>query len=442
MTRNPKRTKLVSVAAAVVAVVILGLFVSIRLVTGGGVGFGLRRVKHLALAVLNRGSVTADSRGEFTNIIFLHHSTGHNLIEQGGVRELFTEAGYDFWDHGYTWPGLRRPDGSETGYSYRIPDDNTDPDGLGRIFSQLVYPLPINALSGLLQHDVIIFKSCFPASQIDSEEQLQTYKDTYLAMRDVMDRYPDKLFIVMSPPPLNPVSTDPQAAARARAFANWLASDVYLADHPNVFAFDFFAALAESDPAAADSNMLRADYRDGEDSHPNQTANEIVGPHFAGMVIQTIKAFRLENSLTLPPISPTMVICWLENIHHIGRLGSTHPPLHHLTPDITTTTCAQSTGETLPIAARLSTVAVMLTAGHCYVEPRRRWRRFRRSFWVCSSSLVGSQDSISPLLRHLLHPLQHFLHTVFIPTFSTTLAGKSPDMVCSSLPLRSGIRRR
>jgi len=432
-----------AIAAAVVVVAMglaAGLFLGLRLLRGQGLG--LWRLAHLGRAVLDSRSVVSSGQVEFANIIFLHHSTGHNLIEQGGVRELFTEAGYDFWDHGYTWPGLRRPDGSETGYSYRIPDDNTDRDGLGRIFSQRVYPLPINALSGLLQHDVIISKSCFPASQIDSEEQLQTYKGTYLAMRDVMDQYPDKLFIVMSPPPLNPASTDPQAAARARAFANWLASDAYLAGHPNVAAFDFFDALAESDPAAMDFNMLRADYRDGEDSHPNQTANEIVGPHFAGTVIQTIKAFKLENNLTSTPTSSTMVICWLDSIYHIGRLESTHPPLHRLTPATTTTPCAQSTGETHPIAARLSTVAVMLTAGHCYAEPRRRRRRFCRSFWGCSSSLVWSQDSISPRLRHLLRPLQHCLHTVFIPTFSTTLAGKSQDMVCSSLPLRSGIRLR
>jgi len=445
ISRRANRSRVnFAIAAAVVVVavgLVVGLSLGLRLLRGQGLG--LWKLAHLGRAVLDSRSVVSSGQGEFTNIIFLHHSTGGNLIEQGNVRELFTEAGYDFWDHGYTWPGLRRPDGSETGYSYRIPDDNTDPDGLGRIFAQLVYPLPINALSGLLQHDVIIFKSCFPASQIDSEEQLQTYKYTYLSMRDVMDRHPDKLFIVMSPPPLNPASTDPHAAARARAFANWLASDDYLGGHPNVFAFDFFDALAESDPAAADFNMLRADYRDGEDSHPNQTANEIVGPHFVGMVIQIILAFRLENGLTSPSISPIMVICWLENMYHIGRLESTHPPLHRLTPaTTTTTTCAQSTGETHPIAARLSTVAVMLTAGHCYVEPRRRWRRFRRSFWGCSSSLVWSQDSISPLLLHLLPPLQHFLHTVFTPTYSTTLAGKSPDMVCLSLPLRSRIRRR
>jgi hypothetical protein len=273
-------------------VLAFGLLIGFRLLTGYPLGFGLWRVKHLGLAILNRQSVAATTQGTYTNVIFLHHSTGHNLITQGNVRERFTEESFDFWDHDYNWPGLRKPDGSEAGYSYRIPDNNTDPDGLYRIFTQRVYRLPLNAFSGLLQHEVIVFKSCFPASDITSDEQLQQYKDWYLEMRVIMNQHPDKVFVVMSPPPLNPAATTPKAAARARAFADWLTSKAYLEDYPNVFAFDFFNQLAESDPAALDYNMLRQDYRDGEDSHPNQTANEAVGPVFAEVLIEAVYRFR------------------------------------------------------------------------------------------------------------------------------------------------------
>ena len=34
-------------------------------------------------------------------IIFLHHSTGQNLIDGGGVRDGLTALGYLFFDHGY-----------------------------------------------------------------------------------------------------------------------------------------------------------------------------------------------------------------------------------------------------------------------------------------------------------------------------------------------------
>ncbi|MBC7249838.1 MAG: hypothetical protein H5T62_06080 [Anaerolineae bacterium] len=254
-------------------------------------GRGFRMLAtHRVKALLDR--TPAQHRGDFTNVIFLHHSTGRNLINQGRVRQRLTAAGFQFWDHDYNWEGLIRPDGTRTGYSYGIPDDNTDPDGLARLFAQRVYPWPLNAFSGLMQHEVIAFKSCFPASNITSEEQLEQYKTWYLGMREVMDRYPDHIFIVISPPPLNPATTTPEVAARARAFADWLESDEFLAGHPNVFTFDFFDLLAEEDPSAPDFNMLRAEYRDGEDSHPNELANQTIGPLFADFIVEAVQTYR------------------------------------------------------------------------------------------------------------------------------------------------------
>jgi len=78
--------------------------------------------------------------GDYTNVVFLHHSTGANLIAEGNVRPLLTELGYQFWDHGYNQAGLVRPDGTRTGAGYRIPGmlwrGNTDVDGLAELFSQ------------------------------------------------------------------------------------------------------------------------------------------------------------------------------------------------------------------------------------------------------------------------------------------------------------------
>ena len=289
----------VAVLAAAAIVMLLGL-VALRLITGHGLGIStfvlymVQSVPDIPQAVLDRDRVVSSSHGEFTNVIFLHQSTGHNLIEQGGVRELFTAGGYDFWDHGLNHIGLRGPSGEYTGYSYSVPIDNTDPDGLARIFAQRVRELPTNTLTGLMQHEVIAFKSCFPASQITSDEQLAQYKSYYLAMRDVMDAHPDKVFVVMSPPPLIPAVTDAAAATRARAFAQWLQSEEYLAGHPNVFTFDLFGHLAEDDPASPDYSMLRAEYRreGDEDAHPNELANEAVGPLFADFVMEAAEEYR------------------------------------------------------------------------------------------------------------------------------------------------------
>ena len=278
--------------------VLLGLVVVIGLAVLNLRGLGVRALLLSGMdallssgkAVLNRNSVSGE--GNFTNVVFLHHSTGRNLIHQGGVRERLTKAGFEFWDHDYNAHGLTRPDGSPAGYSYGVPGDNTDPDGLAEIFAQPVYGLPLNAFSGLLQHEVVVFKSCFPASNIATDDQLDEYKSYYLGMRAVMDQHRDKVFIVMTPPPLNPAATEAGVAARARAFANWLGSDDFLVGHPNVFAFDFFDLLAEGDTGDAESNMLRATYREGEDSHPNQLANETVGPRFADFIVGAVETYR------------------------------------------------------------------------------------------------------------------------------------------------------
>jgi len=274
---------------------VAALFFGVRMATGQSLG--LRSTAHLILSVLDSQRVRSYSRGQYTNIMFLHHSVGEKLVEQGKVRERLVEAGYVLWDQAYNWQQLIGPDGKATGYSYNVPNDNTDPDGLAQIFSQPVYSLPLNTFSGLLQHEVIIFKSCFPVSDITSDEQLASYKTFYLGIRDVMRKHPDKVFIVLTPPPLNPVETNLVNAKRARAFANWLKSNEFLAHQTNVFTFDLFDAFAESDLAAPDYSMLRQDYRNGADSHPNAKANEMIAPLFVDFVIQSIQRYRAGSSM-------------------------------------------------------------------------------------------------------------------------------------------------
>jgi len=279
-------------------VALLSALLVFRLVSGRSLGLRsfardqVYAVSSSGKALSDSSSIKATSIGDYTNIIFLHHSVGHNLIDQGQVRELFTQSGYDFYDHDYNHLGLRNPADEYLGYGYNVPDDNTDPDGLAEIFSQPVYTLPLNTFSGLLQHEVIVFKSCFPVSDISSEEKLDEYKAYYLEIREVMDQHHDKIFIVVTPPPLNPVETNSQIAARARHFADWLVSDEYLAGRLNVFAFNFFDHLAENDPTSPELNMLRDGYRQGTDSHPNLEANQTIGPRFVDFVIQAINEYK------------------------------------------------------------------------------------------------------------------------------------------------------
>jgi hypothetical protein len=234
---------------------------------------------------------------EATRIIFLHHSCGHNLIEEGGVRQGLSDLGYEFYDHGYNGDGLRLADGSYTGTNFDVPGDNTDPDGLAGIFRQSLHDPPDNTFSHLMEYDVIAFKSCFPVSNIGSDSQLSEYQSYYLTMRDRMDQYPDKIFIVVTQPPQVPGNTDRSEATRARALADWLSSDEFLAGHPNVFAFDFFDLLADDD------NLLRSEYRySRHDGHPNERANQVIGPLFVDFIDQAIRSY--EGAGTRPTPQP------------------------------------------------------------------------------------------------------------------------------------------
>jgi len=285
MTSRRKRF-ILSIA---VALLIIGIGVAVMRPLLSKVFSRLRA--YIPLPVYDR---PIESDGSYTNVIFLHHSTGRALIAEGNVRPLLTELGYQFWDHGYNHEGLVRPDGTPAHANYRIPGNqgqgNTDVDGLVELFSQPVTDPSSNAFSRLLQHEVIVFKSCFPNSAIKSDDMQEQFQAWYRQMRDVMDQHPDHIFIIVTSPPLHPLATSADEARRARAIANWLKSDEYLKGHPNVFVFDFFDLL--TDPS---TNTLRAEYQlspDDSDSHPNRLANETIGPLFAKFIDEAVQTYR------------------------------------------------------------------------------------------------------------------------------------------------------
>jgi hypothetical protein len=149
---------------------------------------------------------------------------------------------------------------------------------------------PSNAFSRLLQHEVIIVKSSFPNSALVSDEMQEQFQDSYLQIRDVIDQHLDRVFVIVTSPPLHPLATNPDQARRARAVATWLGSDAYLSVHPNLFVFDLYSLLA--DPS---TGMLRSQYQlssASSDSHPNRLANETIGPLFVDFVDQAVQTYR------------------------------------------------------------------------------------------------------------------------------------------------------
>ncbi len=279
-------------------ILLVGALAAYRVISGESLGIKkyLRQKLDMALVLVNHSRLAAGSDRSFTNVVFLHHSVGRNLLDEGGVRELLNIHQVQLWDQDYSWRGLRDPQGRETGFSYAIPADNTDPDGLVTIFNQEMHTEPVNAISQLFQHETIILKSCFPTSDIPNDVVLEKRKSEYLAIRKKMLKHPEHLFILVTQPPLTPELTTPQAAARARLLAEWLKSSEYLEGAANVRVFDLFEHLATAADDLAAPNTLRPAYQNGQDAHPNVQANQIVGPEFARFILQAIEEYRGNES--------------------------------------------------------------------------------------------------------------------------------------------------
>lgn len=243
---------------------------------------------------------------EKVEILFLHHSVGWGIIDQGKVRDLLAEynrrngTDYRLWDHGYNEDGLRDPQGVSQQRNFNIPEDNTNPDGYAALFAQPRNNPPDNAFSRILEYDVIIFKSCFPACNIENIGKLARFQEYYRSILATMQSYPDKLFIPCTPPPLTPGWTNRTEATNARAYSRWLTSQDFLKGAPNVVPFDLFNALAENNTGASDYSMLRKDFRPGlfglkKDSHPNRKANQTVAPLLVECITKAIEQYRKVN---------------------------------------------------------------------------------------------------------------------------------------------------
>lgn len=266
----------------------------------------MSKVINLFFIIFSSIVISAANAQDLTNLFFLHHSVGNGLVVEGNMRGVINAYNsaqgtqYAFWDHGYNSDGLRNPAGEETGINYDVPDDNTNPDGLYYLWTSASAEYAACRDRILANHQVIAFKSCYPASHIYDENTLNDYKNYYLAMRWFFDLYPERLFVVMSPPPLHRLATNETEGYYARAFANWLKSADYLSGHTNMVCFDLFGYLAGSD------NFLRYEYESshsGSDSHPNALADEIVGAVFALFLIDSASAYHPSVSDIPAPVN-------------------------------------------------------------------------------------------------------------------------------------------
>ncbi|MCJ7718087.1 MAG: hypothetical protein MUO54_16420, partial [Anaerolineales bacterium] len=193
-------------------------------------------------------------------LIFIHHSTGENWLTDGygNLGETLGENNYYVSDTNYGWG----PQG--IGDRTDIPDwqewfssDQTD-TYLEALFSEddknADYTRYLSDPGG--ENEIILFKSCFPNSDLEGSPDDSPSEDGWLSVGHAkyvyneilgyFGKHPEKLFIVITAPPLS----DRGNAANARAFNQWLVYDwLRENDYPynNVAVFDFYTILTGKD---------------------------------------------------------------------------------------------------------------------------------------------------------------------------------------------------
>ncbi len=264
-------------------------------------------------------------------LIFIHHSTGGNWLADpegnalgGGLGQALMENNYYVSATNYGWG----PDGI---------GDRTDIINWPEWFTGANSEVILSALyaeSGQNvgdfgswprlaedpggENQIILFKSCFPNSSLggsptdppaaapNEDMTVANAKAVYNQILTYFATRQDKLFIVVTAPPLADFDTDAATAANARAFNNWLVTD-WLSGYANanVAVFDFYNVLT-SGPSASrndagqetgnhhrfwanavqhiqtvDNNFLV--YPSG-DSHPSRAGNEKATSEFVSLL--------------------------------------------------------------------------------------------------------------------------------------------------------------
>ncbi|MBI5034323.1 MAG: hypothetical protein HZB51_27695 [Chloroflexi bacterium] len=274
-------------------------------------------------------------------LIFIHHSTGGNWLGDGNgnLGITLSDNNYFVSDTNYGWGP--NPDGYPIGDRTDIPDwyswftgpyHNTYMAALFAETGQNAgYSRVLTDPGG--ENTVVIFKSCFPNSNLDGNPNdppaasannnsgltVANAKRIYLDALNYFASRQDKLFVIITAPPLRQNDTNFTRATNARAFDEWLVND-YLKGYAykNVAVFDFYNVLTTNGGDANTNDLNSADgnhhrYRNGVvehisnrgtdylayptgDSHPSAAGGQKASAEFAPLLNIALHCWRGEGS--------------------------------------------------------------------------------------------------------------------------------------------------
>ncbi len=252
----------------------------------------------LALALVVAASLVAwpspaKAAPAAVNLIFIHHSVGSNWLSDGLTAGL-NGSGYHVADITYGWTG-----GSGTVYG-----DHTDTGDWPTWFTNTVMNLvyaemdPMSASNTVDPapgaNTIVMFKSCYPNSDVGSG--IDDEKAVYNGLLAYFQAHPDKMFVLVTPPPMASISYP----LKTRELANWLTDrDAgWLKDLTtgNVFVFDFYNVLTspnahhrmsggvEVHEVVSGANTLYSGYHPAGDDHPNATGSAKAAAEFVPLL--------------------------------------------------------------------------------------------------------------------------------------------------------------
>ena len=143
------------------------------------------------------------------------------------------------------------------------------------------------------EYDVIIFKHCFPFSNIfpddsipdinSKKKTIENYKLQYEALKNKLNEFRNNKFIIWTGAALVEKSTNQKEAERSREFIEWMTTEW---DRPgdNIYIFDFRAIETEG------GLYIKQEYAVSEyDSHPNEILSEKAAQMLVDRIIEVVE---------------------------------------------------------------------------------------------------------------------------------------------------------
>jgi hypothetical protein len=193
-------------------------------------------------------------------LIFIHHSTGENLLRDnyGQLGIALKDNNYFVSDTNYSWGPNGIGDRTDIPHWTEWFNSASTPTNMSALYNESGQHSSFTRLAADPggENVIILFKSCFPNSALGGSPNdppdpngwltVGHAKWVYNQLLLYFGQHPEKLFVVITAPPLQ----DGTYAANARAFNQWL-MNTWLTSNGyslnNVAVFDFYNVLTGPD---------------------------------------------------------------------------------------------------------------------------------------------------------------------------------------------------